>query len=246
MKRLFIRFRYIELRNEVHVEYSETVDGVVVKHNPQALGIQLQYDSFKTSLTTEAGALDVIIKSEYTDEISAQDHVRDGIFRGFDDAVKSGENHFNADKRKAAERIRVVLDHYGNIAAKAFDQETAALDDLQRELNDNYSADVQLLGLTDWLTQLDVENQKFKMLMSDRYFETAQRPKTRMKAARGETDKALRALLDMVEALVAVNGVEAYQSFINELNAVSERYKNQLAQAAGRRKAKSKEEDTEK
>jgi hypothetical protein len=240
-----IHLSYESLRNEVHVEYNETADSIVVKHNPQTLGIVPQHNAFKSSLNVEVSILDVIRKSGYTGEISAQDSVRDGIFRGFDDAVKSAENHFNADKRKAAERIRVALDNYGNIAAKSFDQETAAIDDLKRELDDNYADDIQLLDLTDWLTQLDVENQKFKTLMSERYTETAKRPETRMKAARAETDKALRAMLDMVEALATVNGVEMYQPFINELNAVSERYKNQLAQATGRR-AKSKEDETEK
>lgn len=100
---------------------------------------------------------------------------------------------------------------------------------------------MQVLGLTDWLTQLDFENQKFKTLMSERYTETAQRPGTRMKDARAETDRALRALLNMLEALAAVNGAEAYLPFIGELNAVNGRYKNQLAQSAGRR-AKTKEE----
>jgi hypothetical protein len=56
-----------------------------------------------------------------------------------------------------------------------------------------------------------------------------------MKTARYDTDKTLRGMLDMVEALATVNGVEAYQPLVSELNAVSERYKNQLAQAAGRR-----------
>jgi hypothetical protein len=242
MKRFFIRFNYTELRNEVHVEYIETVDGIVVKHNPETLAISPQYDIFKTSLNAEVGVLDVMKKSGYTGEISAQDNVRDSIFRGFADAVKSAENHFNADKRKASERIRVVLDHYGNIAVKAFDQETAAIDDMLRELNDKYTAEVQSLGLTDWLMQLDAENQKFKTLMSERYAETALRPKTRMKAARAGTDRSLRAMLNMVEALAAVNGAETYQPFIDELNAVSERYKNRLAQISGK-KAKSKAEE---
>jgi hypothetical protein len=186
-------------------------------------------------MNTEVGALNVIQKSGYTDEINAQDNVRDKIFRGFANAVQSSRNHFNADKRKAAEKINIVLEHYGNIAAKALDRETAAIDDMLRELNDNYAADVQLLSLNDWLTQLDAENQKFKQLMSKRYTEVARRPATSMKTARAETDKALRAMLDMLDALIRVNGTDAYMPFINELNAVNERYKNQLAQAAGRR-----------
>jgi hypothetical protein len=240
-RRLMLRLSYESLRNEVHVEYNETIDGIVVKNNSYMPEIAPLYNAFKTSLNTEVGVLDVINKSEYTSEISAQDHVRDDIFRGFDDAVKSAENHFNADKRKSAEKIRIVLDSYGNIAIKTFDQETAAIDDLKRELDDNYAADIRLLDLGDWLMQLDIENQKFKRLMSERYAKTAKRPTIRMKDARAETDKALRAMLNMIEALATVKGVEMYQPFINELNTVSERYKNQLAQAAGRR-AKSKEE----
>jgi hypothetical protein len=233
MVNLIIRFRYEHLRNEAHVEYNETVSGLITKYNPQ--GIQIQSAAYKSSLNDEVSVLDVIRKSEYTIEISDQDHVRDEIFRGFDEAVQSACHHFDLNKRKSAEKIDVVLEHYGNIAAKTFDQETAAIDDLLRELNDNYSADITLLGLNDWLTQLAAENRKFKQLMSERYTEAAQRPKTRMKSARAETDKAFRSMLDMLEALLKVNGVDAYMPFINELNAVSERYKNQIAQAAGRR-----------
>jgi hypothetical protein len=239
-KTLIIRFRYENLHNETHVEYNETADGLVIRYNPQTLGILPQYSTYKAALNVEVDILDVIRKSEYTGEISAQDHVRDGIFRGLADAVKSSLHHFNADKRKAAARMEVVLEHYGNIAAKAFDQETAAIDDLLRELNDHHAADVQMLLLNDWLTQLDAENRTFKQLMSERYTEVSRRPTTRMKAARADTDRALRTMLNMLEALTAVHGVDAYLPFLNELNAVSERYKNQLAQAAGRRaKAKS-------
>ncbi|MDR2474374.1 MAG: DUF6261 family protein [Bacteroidales bacterium] len=143
-----------------------------------------------------------------------------------------------SNKRAAAQKIELVLEHYGNIAAKAFDQETAAIDDLLRELNDNHSADISALALGDWLARLDVENQTFKTLMANRYVEISQRPATRMKTARAEVDKAFRAMLNMIEALVMVNGNAAYSAFIDELNAVSERYKNQLAQAAGKRKEK--------
>ncbi|MDR2383039.1 MAG: DUF6261 family protein [Prevotellaceae bacterium] len=242
IRNLIIRVNYENLQNEVHVEYNETIEGIVAKFNPHMLGIAPQYDAYKTALVVEIDALDLIYKSEYTSEISAQDHVRDGIFRGLTDSVKSALNHFHADKRKAAEKVNIAFEHYGNIAAKTFDQETAAIDDLLRELNDNYAAEILLLSLSDWLMQLDFENRTFKQLMSERYAKNAQqRHATSMKPARSETDKALRSLLNMLEALVMVNGVANYEALINELNAVSERYKNQLAQAAGRRKKAGKE-----
>jgi hypothetical protein len=211
------------------------MDGIMTRYDLQTLGILPQYTAYKGALNIEVDTLDIVLKSEYTGEISAQDSVRDGIFRGLADAVKSALHHFNADKRSAAEKISIVVENYGNIAAKSFDQETAAIDDLLRELNNSHAADIQLLSLDDWLSQLDSENRTFKELMSKRYAETARRPATRMKAARAGTDSALRALLDMLEALVAVNGPDTYLPFINELNAVSERYKNQIAQMAGRK-----------
>jgi hypothetical protein len=240
-KNLIVKFSYEHLKNETHVEYNETVNGLVVRFNPQTLGISSQYSIYKTALDAEVGALDVIFKSEYTEEIIAQDHVRGGIYRGLVDAVKSARHHFNTDKRRAAEKIFVVIEHYGNISSKTFDQETAAIDDLMRELNDNHSADVQTLSLEEWLTQLDIENKAFKLLMAERYSEAAHRPVVNMREARTATDLALRAMFDMIEALAAVNGAEAYMPFIRELNVVNERYKNQLAQAEGRRSKTGKE-----
>jgi hypothetical protein len=91
------------------------------------------------------------------------------------------------------------------------------------------------LALNDWVVQLAAENQRFKILMDERYKETSQRPATRMKAARTETDRALRNLFNQIEALARVNGIAAYEEFVKELNAVLERYKNILAQEKGRR-----------
>ncbi|MDR1562101.1 MAG: DUF6261 family protein, partial [Dysgonamonadaceae bacterium] len=118
-------------------------------------------------------------------------------------------------------------------------EETAAIDDLLRELSfGDYPSLVNDLRINDWLTQLNVENRKFKDLMSDRYVEVSQRPPVNMKAARKDTDKALHDIIYLIEALVMVNGIDAYRDFISELNAVLERYRLIQAQEKGRRKAK--------
>jgi hypothetical protein len=172
------------------------------------------------------------------------DHRRDLLFRGFADAVKSGLNHFDPAKSEAARKIEIVLDNYGNIAAKALDRETAAIDDLLRELrNGDYPTFVGSLALDDWLTQLDAENKSFKALMMARYGEISQRSLSSMKVARKNTDASFRNVIDQVEALATVNGIAQYESFIRELNAVIERYKNIMASEAGRRKKGSKTED---
>jgi hypothetical protein len=233
-----IRFSYEALRNEAHVEYHSNVNAFFGTYTPDALGIVPQYATYKTAYDDEVSALDIVLKSDLTAKIEKQDGVRDSIFRGFVDAVKSDTRHFDPAKRESANKIDGLLKHYGNIAARSIDQETAAIDDLIRELQTGANApSVQVLGLDDWLTQLQVENDTLKTLMQQRYAETADRPAVRMKTTRKATDAAFRAILNQIDALALVNGAANYTAFINALNAVSERFKNILAQEAGTRKS---------
>jgi hypothetical protein len=227
MKSIITRINYRNLRNEVHVELHDTVDTLFVQSSPDSLGIRKQYDIYKPLVDDEKSSLDIIKKSGYTVDIDEQDHRRDAIFRGFVDAVRSAENHFNPLKKKAAVRIAIVLDNYGNIAAKTLDEETAAIDDMLRELDsDDYPTLIATLALEDWLTQLGTENQRFKELMSARYKETAKRPTVSMREARKKVDKAFLDIIYTIEASVLLNGITAYESFIPELNAILERYKS--------------------
>ena len=243
--KLITRMDHKSLRNEAHVELHETIYTLILRSNMQLLNIGTQYTAYRILVDAEVSLLDLIRKSSYTEEINEADrHRRDKTFRGFADAVKSGLNHFDAAKQEAARKIKVVLDNYGNIAAKTLDQETAAIDDLLRELRGgDYPALVNTLVLNEWVAQLDADNQAFKALMEARYGELAQRPTARMKAARKEVDKAFLVIVDHVEALATINGAASYEPFIRELNVILERYKNILAQERGQRKAKNDKTD---
>lgn len=225
MEKLIKRLEYERMRNEKHVEYHETVDGIFVKYNPETLNISAEYGVYKAAYNKEVSALDFIAKSAITTDIKKQNDARNAIYRGVVDAVRSLLNHFNADKKAAARRIDVVVSHYGNLSLKAMDDETAAIDDFLRELNDNHVADISLLGIDEWLSQLLAENVRFKELMKARYDESAKRPTIRMKDERKVVNKAFRNMLDQVEALVRVNGVGIYANLIRDLNVVTERYK---------------------
>jgi hypothetical protein len=225
------------LRNEAHVEYHETADTLLKNHTPETLEIVGLYEPYKEALNAEVSVLDIIRKSEYTSDIMEQDHIRDSIVHGFTSLIKSSLNHYDAAKQNAASRVNTVVKHYGNLSEKTLDEETAAIDDMVRELSDNYAAEVSVLALSEWIDHLQLENNTFKGLMSARYFESAQRPSGRMRTSRIETDRTYRAILDRIEALVEVNGIATHEAFIRELNAVSERYKNRLSNDAGRRRA---------
>jgi hypothetical protein len=236
MNKIFVKIHLEHLRNKTHVEYHETISRLIEKFNPDTLGIRPQYDVYISLLSDEISVLDIILKSELTDEIYAQDHVRDSVFRGFSDALKSALNHYDEVKRTAAYKIEVIIDHYGNITVLTLDEETAAYDDLIRELKTETNTNLLMtLGLIDWIPELSKANDKFKDLMTKRYEEVAQRPSVRMKEIRTTINKEFRNMIDQLEALIKVKGMAGYEDFVKEINAVTERYKRILAQEGGNR-----------
>ena len=155
MNKIFVKIHLEHLRNKTHVEYHETISHLIEKFNPDTLGIRPQYDVYISLLSDEISVLDIILKSELTDEIYAQDHVRDSVFRGFSDALKSALNHYDEVKRTAAYKIEVIIDHYGNITVLTLDEETAAYDDLIRELKTETNTNLLMtLELIDWIPEL--------------------------------------------------------------------------------------------
>jgi hypothetical protein len=239
MNTIIIRFSYEHLRNEAHVEFHTTFSALVTKFSPAALGIEPLYTVYQPLYEQEESALDQILKSALTPVIEDHEKERDQLFRGFSGAVKSYLHHFEEEKREAARKIEVILEHYGNIAAKPYDEETAAIEDLHRELlkQENYPYVVGL-GLGEWLGRLVQTSRNFDGLLMARYDEIGKRPDLHMKSIRSEVDKVFRAILDLLESLVRVNGPETNAAFLAELNAVMKRYKDILAQEEGRRRPK--------
>jgi hypothetical protein len=238
MNKIITSIRISNLKNETHVQFHENIDGTVVKFNPDALGLRFLYDPYKTALNNETSALDFIVKNAVTVQINEQDRKRDATFRGFSDTVRGAQNHFDPECVKAANLLHSIFKHYGNIAKKTFDDETAAINDLVRELNLPANAQaLALLNLRPWCDKLVEENTRFAALMTERYVETAGKTPFRMKTARVETDKYYHAIVAQIENQ-ALGGIAVNEAFVKELNAIIERFKRILTQETAERKSK--------
>ncbi len=236
------KIKLLSLRNEEHFQFYTDFKNLVETHDPISLGIEFAFNAFLPFYNDEREALDIIRKSFLTDDISMADDLRDNTFRGLCDVVTSAEHHFLAEKRAAAGRIQIVLDHYGNISRKPYDEETAAINSLLGDL-EGMTDDATLLGLTDWLNELQANNVAFDTLKKDRYTQEAGKTQLRMKEVRLEVDKAYKKIAERMDALVIVNGEEAYAAFVNELNERIESYVLLLAQRKGRSASSASEDE---
>ena len=222
------------LRNEEHYQFQNEFKALVERFTPGALGIEAAFAAYLTLYANETEALDIILKSPFTGKVTTADDKREITFRGFCDTVKGALNHFTPKKSEAANRVQIVIDHFGNINNKTNDEQTAAIKALIADLNADYADDVATLRLDEWLTELQANNEAFEALMDERYSDDAGKTQLRMKEVRKEVDTAYRTITTRIDALVVVNGPETYAPFIKELNIRVEKYNNTLAQRKGR------------
>lgn len=227
------KIKFSRLRNGEHVQFHTEVDELITAKTPAALGIEAQYAIYRPLFGNEYEAFDVIRKSAVTDELETADVLRDSIFSGLNGIVKSALNHFDAEVKKAANRVWVVFSSFGNISVLAYDEETVSIRKLNAELTTNYAADVQLLGLTGWLTELTNKNDAFDALMKQRYTEDSGKTTLRIKPLRLEVDEAYRKISKRIDALIEVNGEDAYKDFVLELNKRIDKYNNIIARREG-------------
>ena len=234
----------VRLKNEVHAQFHEVVKSLMLEVGTEDTSYEFYYPPYKKALDNELEALLIITKSRKTVDIFDQDDDRDQIFRGFSDTVKGLTNHYDPTYRKAANVLWDLLQHFGNVAKKTFDAETAAINDLIREFQDpEVESAAETVRVRDWIEQLKHSNLKFHRLMMERYCEVTAKTTYRMKTARVETDKFYRAIVENVNHQVLLGEVTPkLQHFITELNGIVTRFKSKLAQEAGRKKT---EEDSD-
>ncbi|MDR1097262.1 MAG: DUF6261 family protein, partial [Tannerella sp.] len=136
-----------------------------------------------------------------------------------------------------ADRLTILFDHFGNLARKAPNEETAGIYNLLQELDNGTPGvplPVDVLGLRDWAVRLAADNAAYEVLVKDRNTEVASRSKLRMKEVRRELQEAYRKMTKRLEATMTLNGdVPPFTDFANEWNAFLKRYADVLAQRTG-------------
>ena len=228
------RFRLSHLRNGEHYKFQYDFAQLVTKYKADALGVAPLFALYEQMLAREYAVYEVIRRSDFTDPITDADIERDTTFSGVAGTIRSACNHFDVSVRASAQRLCLVLDHYGNLAVLPYDEETAALMKFIDELRGRYADDVKKLGVDAWIAVLDNQNKAFDALKNKRTTHMADMPKSNMKQERLQVDEAYRAIVKRINALIEVNGVDTYQAFIKELNQSINNYTLLVAQRMGR------------
>jgi hypothetical protein len=223
-----------DLRNEEHFNYHSEVNELITRFTVEALKLQRYYPAYAQALAEENEALNIVRKSTFTGPIAQADHTRDTTTEGLEDMINASLRHFRANVREAARRLKIVFDSFEGLTTKPYDQQTTATLKLIELLETKYAADVATLRLGDWVNELKENNQAVVALVGERYTDESEKSPLKMKPARKALDAAYRNVVKLIDALMFVEGPEAYEAFVVELNQRIEKYNTRLSQRDGR------------
>lgn len=222
------------LRNAAHYQFYTDFSALVEKYTPQALNIEELNTLFRPIYADEGIAFVAITKSAFTDQLETGDKERDQVYRGLVDDVNSKKNHFKVEVRDAATQVSVIIDSYGNLAPKPYDEESALITSLISDLRTKTANEMGVLNLKEWIDELEVRNNAFIALQGSRNSEEADRTELRMKEVRVVVDEAYKKIVTRISALIELNGDAAYAGFVKELNARIARAMDSIAQSGAK------------
>lgn len=220
-------------RNNEHVQFQTRFKNLVERLSAKILKIEALFNTYLLLYSQEIEAFDVIRKSDLVQLSEDADDLRDNTFRGMCHILESAHKHFRSEVREAAARLQVVFDYYGDLANETREGETADMSKFIVELKGKYAADVAIVGLTEWVTELKTNNDAFDQLKQNKTTEASVRTQLKMKQERAKVDIAYSNIVAQINALILVEGETNYTVVTNELNALIDEYNIIIAKRKG-------------
>jgi hypothetical protein len=237
------------LPNDLHLQFFVALMYLIKKFNPSALKIVALFEILCACIEKEDICYKIVRKSDLSRLKAEKDHLRDDVVAGIKDHLKSCLRHFDIAVCEAAYRLMVIFINYNkpiSLIHLPYDAETVSIYNMLQEFESKHASDVKITGLTEWLNELRIRNDAFNQLAIAYNEQQAEKPLFQPKNARKETDEAYKNIVYVVNALMIMEGEEAYTNFVIELNTLVKHYNNLLAQHLGRVHAEKEREKAKK
>ncbi|MBJ7429256.1 MAG: hypothetical protein JHD28_09925, partial [Bacteroidia bacterium] len=202
-------------------------------NNANALLVKDEKDLLDANIAKIMEIYAVTQKSELTPEIEALDARRDKAINGIIITINGLTYHFDSAKSNAANLLAEALKPYGSgIATLNYALETAQIDGIVKDFITklDLKTAANLLGLTDWITELNTANAEFNNLYIARTQQLGAANPDNIKVLRQEANQKYYDLRDMLDGYyITKKKIDPWKKTINELNALIDQYNTLLA-----------------
>lgn len=186
-------------------------------------------DSAVAAFNASVEAFDQALKdpgtTPATTAASNADLLRDTSYRGLAAYVKAMEAFPDKAVAMLATQAKTLIDKYGNPVELPQTEESGVLHNLLQDLKALPQENRTKLAVDPWVNDLEAKEASFLAAVKTRTEEEASRLVGIVKQTRLQAEADYRALVNLVNALVLVNGDAAYATFIDHLNALIDRQK---------------------
>ena len=220
---------FSHLNNGAHFQFIKNVSDRLAtdtKIKENAVG-QAVIKALTEALTTEDKYLVLSQKSLLTDEIAHADKERDTLFTGYRTAVKGFLNMPIAALAKNARELWQHLADYAIDPQMQLERETGLITNLCTDLVGKYATQVQALGLKPYVDALKTANERVETLLVQRTTDNSTKVVGALRTAREASDNAIRNLTKVVNAVAILGNPADYAAFIDFMNTLIKRYKEQ-------------------
>lgn len=244
MAKQIISTRNETMRNEEHSGFmQQTMENLPLLPEEKA---KSQQEALIAAAKEENDLLEAAKSNVTTKALTETDQVRDACWNGARMFVDAMLAYPGAEEQAAAQRIKDIMDKYGDPRTMPYLQENGALENLIQDLEtEKATADLKLIYASHWLTKLKEYNTEFIRLFNERNNAESAKENGAIKKARTKTDKAYRELVQVVNALVRIDGESEYVAFIDAMNKLVEYERTVLARRKTIAAAKRAGEDTD-
>ncbi|WP_455640937.1 DUF6261 family protein [Parabacteroides sp.] len=222
------------LSNTAHMNMNTELYNRIIAYTPAALKLDTLTPLYKKALDTEGECVNRITKSATTSQLVDKDKERDNVFIFINSQVNSFLDCPDKPMQQAAAILNAMLRAYDKIYKKAFSEETAAIDGLLRDMEDeSRKTAAQTLNLTTYFAKLKTLNEEYKTLDASRTDEYSSRVKTDTLSARKVTDNIWAQIAQKVNALAVLEPIDTILLFIDIANQIFRKYKDLIAAKGG-------------
>jgi hypothetical protein len=226
------------LKSSEFLSFHRATLTIVTQNDPEALQVAVPTAAYSVQIAEFETLFKINAFNPLTVEIKELDQQRDEIFKGIHNLLIANTSHFTPAVRDAAHLLQKDLKKYNStVAIENYNSETT---DLKNIINDwRNKTELQnaaaLLGLLDWMTELERLNQLFNSKYIDRNSSYAAQTTENATSKRKQVTAVYDLLCQFLNSYAFLNDSPAYKTTISQINALIDQYSTMLKQ----RRAKS-------
>ena len=220
-----------KVNNGAHQMFMESVAKILAEYE-QAIAAhpktKMLTVEFGKLLQQEKACMGLSRTSLRTAQIAEADHERDMLFTGFKAVVRAFTKGTNPGTKAAAKTIWLDIAGYRINNRMQLERQTGMLYILTKKCLTQHAEEIELLHLTQYVTQLAASNDKVSQLLNLRLDEQTGIVKGALRATRLKMDEQFRLVVKAINARMFLNDDESMVPIADFINEMVRRYKREV------------------